>query len=662
MTNTTPRSWLFDTNNGSSIGIDGPSGRITVTGSAAFSNIGVQSLSSAATGETIISSSGTIDAKYLTGVIADTSILPPIPCSKLYGQLLTSSFAPGSIPAAAIIGGGSSTTVGSVSNLTFSNATSGASASLSIDPSGNIDLVATSLVVQSGGFQISSGPATFGGSTAFGGPTAFNGPVSFNNSSVNGIGQAVQSFLSNSTVPSISFSSPDSPSSSTTLSVEAGTGRLKCSSGIDIYGLIYVNGQLFQSGGGNSTWSNVYQQSGGPLSSTSIAFTASSVPASAVSFAANSVPASAVSFTASSVPASAVSFTPNSVPASAVYFTASSVPASAVSFTPNSVPSTAVSFTPNSVPFSAISNLGPSISPFLTLYLTGPTSPIASIISASVGSNVQSQSLTLSNASGSSLTLTAGAGPSLYVNGAPMSSSSISFAVNSVPVAAVSNISGFVASSIQSNVQIVADYLAGNTVDVQSLVLSNALTLGVGGNGQLAVNGAPMSSSSISFANASVPVAAVSFVASSVPNSALQVPNPWTAATAGSSWIYTYSNVSIGSSTMDNADFSLQVNGVICANTDLVVLSDARLKEDREAIVGALDKIRRINGMTYTRKDAADSKKRRYAGVLAQDVEAVLPEAVHYSGDMRAVAYPSLLALVIEAIKELDDKIQQNFA
>lgn len=95
------------------------------------------------------------------------------------------------------------------------------------------------------------------------------------------------------------------------------------------------------------------------------------------------------------------------------------------------------------------------------------------------------------------------------------------------------------------------------------------------------------------------------------------------------------------------ADFS----GAITAAGDITAFSDIRLKKDLEPIRGALAKIRQLNGYTFTRLDTDE----RGAGVIAQEVEGVLPEVVKTNGEgIKSVAYGNLVALLIEAIKELD--------
>lgn len=79
-------------------------------------------------------------------------------------------------------------------------------------------------------------------------------------------------------------------------------------------------------------------------------------------------------------------------------------------------------------------------------------------------------------------------------------------------------------------------------------------------------------------------------------------------------------------------------------------LSDARLKENVRSIEGALDKVCRMRGVTYTRRDTGDSS----SGVIAQEMEEVAPELVSQVPDgTRAVAYGNTVGYLIEAIKEL---------
>jgi hypothetical protein len=102
---------------------------------------------------------------------------------------------------------------------------------------------------------------------------------------------------------------------------------------------------------------------------------------------------------------------------------------------------------------------------------------------------------------------------------------------------------------------------------------------------------------------------------------------------------------------------ALHVSGNILATGNITAYSDARLKENVKSIDNALNKVEQISGNTYTRNDLEDTE-RRYAGVIAQEVETVLPEAVKTTEDgTKVVDYNATIALLIEAVKELKSEV-----
>ena len=98
--------------------------------------------------------------------------------------------------------------------------------------------------------------------------------------------------------------------------------------------------------------------------------------------------------------------------------------------------------------------------------------------------------------------------------------------------------------------------------------------------------------------------------------------------------------------------------GQIQAQGNITAYSDIRLKTDIEIIRSALDKVELLGGYTYKRTDIEDS---RQAGVLAQQVQAVLPEAVREDPEsgMLAVSYNGVVALLVEAINELRQEVKE---
>jgi hypothetical protein len=114
-------------------------------------------------------------------------------------------------------------------------------------------------------------------------------------------------------------------------------------------------------------------------------------------------------------------------------------------------------------------------------------------------------------------------------------------------------------------------------------------------------------------------------------------------------------NLGIGTSSPSQ---KLDVAGSILASGNVTAYSDIRVKDNVESIEGAIGKLNQIRGVTYTRTDL-DDKQRRFAGVIAQEIEQVLPEAVFDNGRVKAVDYNATIALLIEAVKEQQGQINE---
>lgn len=96
---------------------------------------------------------------------------------------------------------------------------------------------------------------------------------------------------------------------------------------------------------------------------------------------------------------------------------------------------------------------------------------------------------------------------------------------------------------------------------------------------------------------------------------------------------------------------AVYTNSSITAAGNITAYSDVRLKENIFTIDNALDKVLKMRGVYFNRRDIIGGK--RETGVVAQEIEIVLPEVVHNSGTYLSVGYGNIVGVLIEAIKEL---------
>lgn len=106
----------------------------------------------------------------------------------------------------------------------------------------------------------------------------------------------------------------------------------------------------------------------------------------------------------------------------------------------------------------------------------------------------------------------------------------------------------------------------------------------------------------------------------------------------------------------DGVAMSGAFTGSFTATGDVTAYSDESLKTNIQVIDGALGKVENISGYTWNR--IADDS--RATGVVAQELEAVLPEAVHTDATgVKSVAYGNITGLLIEAVKELSAQVAE---
>ncbi len=121
--------------------------------------------------------------------------------------------------------------------------------------------------------------------------------------------------------------------------------------------------------------------------------------------------------------------------------------------------------------------------------------------------------------------------------------------------------------------------------------------------------------------------------------------------------ITTLNGGNVGIQKTPSSSYELDVGGDIrCVS--LTETSDIRFKKDIATIDNALKDIMRIDGVKYNwDQDAAGSSglsDRRQIGLVAQDVEEILPELVSTDDEgFKSVSYSKMTAVLLEAIKEL---------
>ena len=114
-----------------------------------------------------------------------------------------------------------------------------------------------------------------------------------------------------------------------------------------------------------------------------------------------------------------------------------------------------------------------------------------------------------------------------------------------------------------------------------------------------------------------------------------------------------------------NNEVRLEADGDLHVDNDVIafsttIASDVALKSDIEVIPNALDKIDSIQGYTFKKLG------KKSAGIIAQELEKVLPEAVkekklslHDGKTYKTVEYDAIHGLLIQAIKELKNEIRE---
>jgi len=133
---------------------------------------------------------------------------------------------------------------------------------------------------------------------------------------------------------------------------------------------------------------------------------------------------------------------------------------------------------------------------------------------------------------------------------------------------------------------------------------------------------------------------------------------------SGTQDITTSGQLTIQSGTDDNIVLDPQGTGITSVVGDLSVsgdvtganlntTSDERVKENIITIDNALEKAMQLRGVYYNKI----GQEKKEVGVIAQEIEKILPEVVNNTSDIKTVSYGNIVGLLIEAIKELKKEV-----
>ena len=112
-------------------------------------------------------------------------------------------------------------------------------------------------------------------------------------------------------------------------------------------------------------------------------------------------------------------------------------------------------------------------------------------------------------------------------------------------------------------------------------------------------------------------------------------------------------NATLGS---EASKYIFNSSGNFTASGDVTAYSDIRIKHNIKPLFECLDKVKQLRGVSFSKINETSTN----IGLIAQEVEKIFPEIVYEHDDgLKSVAYQNLVAVLIEAIKELSDRIDE---
>jgi hypothetical protein len=103
----------------------------------------------------------------------------------------------------------------------------------------------------------------------------------------------------------------------------------------------------------------------------------------------------------------------------------------------------------------------------------------------------------------------------------------------------------------------------------------------------------------------------------------------------------------------------LHVTGNVYATGELIAASDIVFKENIEYLSNALPVVMKLKGTKYHMKDDTKKRRRKRYGLIAQEVEKIVPELVTGKNGAKGISYNGLIPILVEAIKELSLQVDE---
>jgi len=107
--------------------------------------------------------------------------------------------------------------------------------------------------------------------------------------------------------------------------------------------------------------------------------------------------------------------------------------------------------------------------------------------------------------------------------------------------------------------------------------------------------------------------------------------------------------------TIGQSDSYVTFANSITVSGDVNSTSDVKFKDNIKTLTDSLYKVLSLRGVEYDRNDKNGDHQ---IGLIAQEVEEIIPDLVHESSDgLKAISYGNITAVLIEAIKEQQEQI-----